>query len=167
MRYTECRLDSLTMAMLQDIREDTVDFVPNYDGRAEEPVVLPARFPNLLVNGSEGIAVGMATRIPPHNLREIAAAVQWCLENPDADEQTTLDALMKLVKGPDFPTRGLIVGTSGIEDAYRTGRGSIRMRAVVDVEEDRKGRTTLVVTELPYQVNPDNLAQRIAELVKE
>jgi DNA gyrase subunit A len=167
MRYTECRLDSLTMAMLQDIREDTVDFVPNYDGRAEEPVVLPARFPNLLVNGSEGIAVGMATRIPPHNLREITAAVQWCLENPDADEQTTLEKLLTLVKGPDFPTHGLIVGTAGIQEAYRTGRGSIRMRAVVDVEQDRKGRNTLVVTELPYQVNPDNLAQRIAELVKE
>jgi len=167
MRYTECRLAPLTMAMLQDIREDTVDFTPNYDGRSEEPVVLPSRLPNLLVNGSEGIAVGMATRIPPHNLREIAAAVQWCLSHPDADEETTLAELLKIVKGPDFPTHGLIVGTQGIQDAYRTGRGSIRMRAVVEVEQDRKGRTLLVVKQLPYQVNPDNLAQRTAELVKE
>jgi DNA gyrase subunit A len=139
----------------------------NYDGRAKEPTILPARFPNLLVNGSEGIAVGMATKIPPHNLREIAAAVQWCLDNPEVDEATTLDALIGIVKGPDFPTRGLIVGQSAIQDAYRTGRGSIRMRAVVEVEEDARGRTSLVVTELPYQVNPDNLAERVAEHVKE
>ncbi|MPZ25317.1 MAG: DNA gyrase subunit A [Micromonosporaceae bacterium] len=164
---TECRLGALTMGMLQDIREGTVDFVPNYDGRSEEPVVLPARFPNLLVNGSEGIAVGMATKIPPHNLGEIAAAVQWCLANPEVDEATTLEELLKLVKGPDFPTYGLIVGTTAIQDAYRTGRGAIRMRAVVDVEEDPKGRSLLVVSQLPYQVNPDNLAQRTAELVKE
>jgi len=129
--------------------------------------VLPSRFPNLLVNGSEGIAVGMATKIPPHNLREIGAAVQWCLEHPDADENTTLDELLKIVKGPDFPTYGLIVGTAGIHEAYRTGRGAIRMRAVVDVEQDRKGRSLIVVSQLPYQVNPDNLAERIAELVKE
>jgi DNA gyrase subunit A len=167
MRYTECRLDPLAMEMLRDIDEDTVNFGPNYDGRAQEPAVLPARFPNLLVNGSDGIAVGMATKIPPHNLREIAAAVQWCLDHPDVDEAATLDALIGLVKGPDFPTSGLIVGTAVIEEAYRTGRGSIRMRAVVDVEEDKRGRTTLVVTELPYQVNPDNLAERIAELVRE
>jgi DNA gyrase subunit A len=167
MRYTECRLHALTMGMLQDIREGTVDFIPNYDGRSEEPVVLPARFPNLLVNGSEGIAVGMATKIPPHNLREIAAAAQWCLAHPEADEPTTLAELMKLVKGPDFPTRGLIVGTVGIQDAYRTGRGAIRMRAVVDVEEDKKGRSLIIVSQLPYQVNPDNLAQRTAELVKD
>ena len=167
MRYTECKLDPLAMEMLRDIDEDTVDFVPNYDGRAQEPTVLPSRFPNLLVNGSEGIAVGMATKIPPHNLREIAAAVQWCLENPDADESTTLDALIKIVKGPDFPT-----ARPDRRHRRHPGRvphrpGSIRMRAVVDVEEDRKGRTCLVVTELPYQVNPDNLAERIAELVKE
>jgi len=167
MRYTECRLDPLAMEMLRDIDEDTVDFVPNYDGRAQEPTILPARFPNLLVNGSAGIAVGMATNIPPHNLREIAAAVQWCLDNPEVAEPETLDALIGIVKGPDFPTYGLIVGTTTIEEAYRTGRGSIRMRAVVDVEEDARGRACLVVTELPYQVNPDNLAERVAELVKE
>ncbi|MEV1286791.1 DNA gyrase subunit A [Micromonospora sp. NPDC049679] len=167
MRYTECKLDPLAMEMLRDIDEDTVDFQDNYDGRAKEPTILPSRIPNLLVNGSEGIAVGMATKIPPHNLREIAAAVQWCLEHPEADEATTLDALIEIVKGPDFPTAGLIVGTTPIQDAYRTGRGSIRMRAVVDVDEDARGRTCLVVTELPYQVNPDNLAERIAELIKE
>ena len=167
MRYTESKLAPLAMEMLRDIDEDTVDMQDNYDGRAKEPTILPARFPNLLVNGSEGIAVGMATKIPPHNLREIAAAVQWCLDNPDTDEVTTLDALIGIVKGPDFPTRGLIVGQSAIQDAYRTGRGSIRMRAVVEVEEDARGRTSLVVTELPYQVNPDNLAERIAEHVKE
>ena len=164
---TESKLAPLAMEMLRDIDEDTVDMQDNYDGRAKEPTILPARFPNLLVNGSEGIAVGMATKIPPHNLREIAAAVQWCLDNPDTDEVTTLDALIGIVKGPDFPTRGLIVGQSAIQDAYRTGRGSIRMRAVVEVEEDARGRTSLVVTELPYQVNPDNLAERIAEHVKE
>jgi DNA gyrase subunit A len=164
---TECRLDPLAMEMLRDIGEDTVDFVPNYDGRSQEPTILPARFPNLLVNGSEGIAVGMATRIPPHNLREIAAAVRWCLDNPETDEATTLDALIEIVKGPDFPTAGLIVGTTAIHDAYRTGRGTIRMRAVIEVEEDKRGRPCLIATELPYQVNPDNLAERIADLVKE
>jgi DNA gyrase subunit A len=164
---TESKLAPLAMEMLRDIDEDTVDMQDNYDGRTKEPTILPARFPNLLVNGSEGIAVGMATKIPPHNLREIAAAVQWCLENPNVDEATTLEALLGIVKGPDFPTRGLIVGQSAIQDAYRTGRGSIRMRAVVEVEEDARGRTSLVVTELPYQVNPDNLAERVAEHVKE
>ncbi|MCI4063413.1 DNA gyrase subunit A [Micromonospora sp. R77] len=167
MRYTECKLDPLAMEMLRDIDEDTVDLQDNYDGRAKEPTILPSRIPNLLVNGSEGIAVGMATKIPPHNLREIGAAVQWCLENPDVDEATTLEALLEIVKGPDFPTYGLIVGQSAIQDAYRTGRGSIRMRAVVEVEEDKRGRPALVVSELPYQVNPDNLAERIAELIKE
>nr|WP_275407639.1 DNA gyrase subunit A [Asanoa ferruginea] len=167
MRYTECKLDPLAMEMLRDIDEDTVDFQDNYDGRAKEPVILPSRIPNLLVNGAEGIAVGMATKIPPHNLREIAEAVKWCLDNPEADEATTLEALLGIVKGPDFPTRGLIVGTQAIQDAYRTGRGSIRMRAVVEVEEDKKGRACLVVSELPYQVNPDNLAERIAELIRE
>ncbi len=164
---TECRLDPLAMEMLRDIDEDTVDFSPNYDGTTREPDVLPARFPNLLVNGSEGIAVGMATRIPPHNLREVADGVQWCLAHPEATEEEALEALLTIVKGPDFPTSGLIVGTQSITDAYRTGRGSIRMRAVVDVQEDAKGRACLVVSELPYQVNPDNLAERIAELVKE
>ncbi|MBO4204529.1 DNA gyrase subunit A [Micromonospora echinofusca] len=167
MRYTECKLDPLAMEMLRDIDEDTVDLQDNYDGRAKEPTILPSRIPNLLINGSEGIAVGMATKIPPHNLREIGAAVQWCLEHPDVDEATTLDALIEIVKGPDFPTYGLIVGTQAIQDAYRTGRGSIRMRAVVEVEEDKRGRPCLVVSELPYQVNPDNLAERIAELIKE
>jgi DNA gyrase subunit A len=167
MRYTESKLAPLAMEMLRDIDEDTVDMQDNYDGRAKEPTILPARFPNLLVNGSEGIAVGMATKIPPHNLREIGAAVQWSLDHPEADEATTLEALLEIVKGPDFPTRGLIVGQSAITDAYRTGRGSIRMRAVVEVEEDARGRPCLVVTELPYQVNPDNLAERVAELVKE
>ncbi|WP_018349172.1 DNA gyrase subunit A [Longispora albida] len=167
MRYTEAKLDPLAMEMLRDIDEDTVDFSPNYDGRATEPDVLPSRIPNLLVNGSEGIAVGMATKIPPHNLREVGKAVQWCLDHPEADEAETLDELIKIVQGPDFPTYGLIVGRQSIEDAYRTGRGSIRMRAVVEVEEDARGRSVLVVTELPYQVNPDNLAERIADLIKD
>ncbi|MFI6822997.1 DNA gyrase subunit A [Micromonospora sp. NPDC050187] len=167
MRYTECKLDPLAMEMLRDIDEDTVDLQDNYDGRAKEPTILPSRIPNLLINGSEGIAVGMATKIPPHNLREIGAAVQWCLEHPEEDEATTLEALLEIVKGPDFPTHGLIVGTTAIQDAYRTGRGSIRMRAVVEVEEDKRGRPCLVVSELPYQVNPDNLAERIAELIRE
>jgi DNA gyrase subunit A len=164
MRYTECKMAPLAMEMVRDIDEDTVDFAPNYDGRSQEPVILPARFPNLLVNGSAGIAVGMATNIPPHNLREVASGVQWALEHPDASRQELLEALMERVKAPDFPTKALIVGRQGIEQAYRTGRGSVTMRAVVDVEEDRKGRTLLVITELPYQVNPDNLALKIAEL---
>ena len=164
---TECRLDPLAMEMVRDIDEDTVDMNPNYDGRATEPAILPARFPNLLVNGSAGIAVGMATNIPPHNLREVASGVQWCLDNPDVGEEETIVAMMARIKGPDFPTGALIVGTEGITDAQRTGRGSIRMRSIVEVEEDRRGRQMLVVTELPYQVNPDNLAERIAELVKE
>jgi DNA gyrase subunit A len=167
MRYTECRLAPLAMEMLRDIDKETVDFRPNYDGRSAEPVVLPARFPNLLVNGSEGIAVGMATKIPPHNLREVAAGVRWYLDNFDASDEDLLEALMERVKGPDFPTRGLIVGRRGIQDAYRTGRGSITMRAVVEVEEDARGRAMLVVTELPFQVNPDNLALKIGELVKD
>jgi DNA gyrase subunit A len=167
MRYTECKLAPIAMEMLRDIDKETVDFRPNYDGKSQEPDVLPSRFPQLLVNGSGGIAVGMATNIPPHNLREVAAAVKWCLEHPEASDEELLEAAIKLIKGPDFPTRGLIVGRRGIEDAYRTGRGSITMRAVVEVEEDGKGRQALVVTELPYQVNPDNLALKIAELVRE
>jgi len=167
MRYTECKLAPLAMEMLRDIDKETVDFRPNYDGRSSEPVVLPARFPNLLVNGSSGIAVGMATNIPPHNLREVESGVQWYLEHPEATDEELLDALMARIKGPDFPTSGQIVGRRGIEDAYRTGRGSITMRAVVEVEEDKRGRQCLVVSELPYQVNPDNLAQKIADLVKE
>ena len=164
-RYTECRMAPLAMEMVRDIDEETVDFGPNYDGRTQEPRVLPSRFPNLLVNGSSGIAVGMATNIPPHNLREIAEAAQWVLANPEAERQERQEALMEIVKGPDFPTGALIVGRRGIEDAYRTGRGSITMRAVVEVDEDARGRQILVVTELPYQVNPDNLLLRIAELV--
>ncbi|MGN9787220.1 DNA gyrase subunit A [Nonomuraea sp. ZG12] len=167
MRYTECKLAPIAMEMLRDIDKDTVNFRPNYDGKSQEPDVLPARFPQLLVNGSGGIAVGMATNIPPHNLREVAGAVKWCLENPEAEDEELLEASMRLVRGPDFPTKALIVGRRGIEDAYRTGRGSITMRAVVEVEEDGKGRQALVVTELPYQVNPDNLALKIAELVRE
>jgi DNA gyrase subunit A len=167
MRYTECRLTPLAMEMLRDIDKDTVDFRDNYDGRSSEPVVLPSRFPNLLVNGSEGIAVGMATKVPPHNLREVAAGAQWYLDNFEATDEELLEALIARVKGPDFPTRGLIVGHRGIEEAYRTGRGAITMRAVVEVEEDPRGRTQLVVTELPYQVNPDNLASKIAELVRD
>ena len=166
MRYTEARLAPLAMEMMRDIDEDTVNFIPNYDGRSQEPTVLPSRFPNLLVNGSAGIAVGMATNIPPHNLNEVVDGVVWSLENPDADPKDLLEKLLTLVKGPDFPTKALIVGRQGIEDAYRTGRGSIIMRAVVEVEEINK-RTCLVVTELPYQVNPDNLALKIAELVKD
>jgi len=166
MRYTEARMAPLAMEIMRDIDEDTVDFIPNYDGRSQEPIVLPSRFPNLLVNGSAGIAVGMATNIPPHNLREIAGAVEWALENADATNEETLEALLGIVKGPDFPTRGIIVGRQGIEEAYRTGRGSITMRAVVEVEEINK-RTCLVISELPYQVNPDNLALKIAELVKD
>ncbi|WP_027941640.1 DNA gyrase subunit A [Amycolatopsis taiwanensis] len=167
MRYTECRLDPLAMEMLREIDEETVDFSDNYDGRTQEPDVLPSRIPNLLVNGTSGIAVGMATNIPPHNLREVADGVIWALDNPDAGEDEMLAALMQRIKGPDFPTKGLILGTSGIAEAYRTGRGSIRMRAVVEVEEDIKGRSTLVVTELPYQVNPDNLVENIAALVRD
>jgi DNA gyrase subunit A len=167
MRYTECRLAPLAMEMLRDIDKDTVDFRPNYDGRTPEPTVLPSRFPNLLINGSEGIAVGMATKIPPHNLREVAAGVRWYLDNFEATDEELLEALIERVKGPDFPTHGLIVGRRGIEDAYRTGRGSITMRAVVDIDEDARGRACLIVTELPYQVNPDNLAAKIAELVRD
>ncbi|NDA79683.1 MAG: DNA gyrase subunit A [Actinobacteria bacterium] len=166
MRYTEARLAPLAIEMMRDIDEETVDFTDNYDGRSQEPVVLPSRFPNLLVNGSAGIAVGMATNIPPHNLNEVAEGIQWSLKNPDAQQEELLEKLLTFVKGPDFPTKGLIVGRSGIEEAYRTGRGSITMRAVVEVEEINN-RTCLVISELPYQVNPDNLALKIAELVKD
>jgi DNA gyrase subunit A len=165
-RYTECKMAPLAMEMVRDIDEDTVDFQDNYDGRTQEPTILPSRIPNLLVNGSIGIAVGMATNIPPHNLREVAEGAIWYLENPEATDEELLAALMQRIKGPDFPTGAEIIGRRGIEDAYRTGRGSITMRAIVNVEE-LQGRTCLVVTELPYQVNPDNLAQKIAELVKE
>ncbi|MDZ4044436.1 MAG: DNA gyrase subunit A [Rhodoglobus sp.] len=165
-RYTETKMAPLAMEMVRDIDEETVDFQDNYDGKTREPVVLPSRFPNLLVNGSVGIAVGMATNIPPHNLREVAAGALWALDNPDAPREELLEALIQRIKGPDFPTGAQVLGIKGIQDAYRTGRGSITMRAVVTIEE-LQGRTCLVVTELPYQVNPDNLALKIAELVKE
>ena len=166
-RYTECRMASLAMEMVRDIDQDTVNFVPNYDGKNLEPTVLPARFPNLLVNGSSGIAVGMATNIPPHNLTEVAAGVQWSLENPEASREELLEALLARITGPDFPTGGQIVGHRGIQDAYRTGRGSITMRAVTEITEDKRGRTIIAITQLPYQVNPDNLLERIAELVEQ
>ena len=165
-RYTEAKMAPLAMEMVRDIDEETVDFAPNYDGRDMEPAILPARFPNLLCNGSEGIAVGMATRIPPHNLREVASGVQWFLEHPQASREELLTALIARVQGPDFPTGATILGRRGIEDAYRTGRGSITQRAVVSIEEIQ-GRQCLVVTELPYQVNPDNLAEKIAQLVRD
>lgn len=166
MRYTECRLTPLAMEMVRDIREDTVVFQPNYDGKTSEPTVLPSRVPNLLMNGSGGIAVGMATNIPPHNLNELADAIYWLLENPEAEEAEALEACMGFVKGPDFPTAGLIVGEKGIDDAYRTGRGSIRMRGKAEIEEEGS-RQVIVITELPYQVNPDNLVSSIAEQVRD
>ena len=166
MRYTECRMMPLAMEMVRDIDKDTVDFVPNYDGRTQEPTVLPARFPNLLANGSSGIAVGMATNIPPHNMRELAEGVHWTLDHPEASREELLNALIGIIKGPDFPTGATILGHKGIEQAYRTGRGLITMRAVVNTEEI-KGRMCLVVTELPYQVNPDRLAASIREGVRD
>ncbi|HUV19045.1 MAG TPA: DNA gyrase subunit A [Ilumatobacteraceae bacterium] len=160
-RYTECRLNPLAMQLLADIDEDTVDMIPNYDGNFEQPVVLPSRFPNLLVNGSQGIAVGMATNIPPHNLGEVIDAVVHLLDNPDA----TPDDLMEFVKGPDFPTGASILGKAGIIDAYRTGRGSVKMRATVEIEESKSGRMEIVVSELPYQTSCSAIASRIQDLV--
>jgi DNA gyrase subunit A len=160
-RYTECRLNPLAMQLLADIDEDTVDMIPNYDGMFEQPVVLPSRFPNLLVNGSQGIAVGMATNIPPHNLGEVIDAVVHLLDNPDA----TPDDLMEFVKGPDFPTGASILGKAGIIDAYRTGRGSVKMRATVEIEESKTGRMEIVVSELPYQTSCSAIASRIQDLV--
>lgn len=162
-RYTECRMSNIAMEMVRDIDEETVDFEPNYDGKTQEPVLLPSRLPNLLANGSAGIAVGMATNIPPHNLRELNDGVQWVLANPEASAEEVLEALIERIPAPDFPTGGLIVGRRGVDDAYRKGRGSIVMRAKVSIEEDKRGRTILVITELPYQVNPDTLTVRIAE----
>ncbi|KAA8826052.1 DNA gyrase subunit A [Bifidobacterium myosotis] len=166
MRYTECRMAPLAMEMVRDIDKETVDFAPNYDGKTQEPKVLPARFPNLLVNGSAGIAVGMATNIPPHNMREVAEGVHWALDHPDASREELLDNLIRIIKGPDFPTGATILGHKGIEQAYRTGRGLITMRAVVNTEEIN-GRMCLVVTELPYQVNPDRLVASIREAVRD
>ncbi|MGS0562056.1 DNA gyrase subunit A [Microbacterium aurugineum] len=165
-RYTETKMAPLALEMVRDIEEDTVDFTDNYDGQTQEPTVLPARFPNLLVNGSVGIAVGMATNIPPHNLREVADAALWALDNPGIPRDELLDGLIQRVPGPDFPTGAQILGTKGIHEAYRTGRGSITMRAVVNVEEIQ-GRTCLVITELPYQVNPDNVAVKIGDLARD
>src|SRR6188508_1093257 len=164
MRYTECRMAPLALEMVRDIEQDTVDFQPNYDGRSQEPTILPSRYPSLLVNGSAGIAVGMATNIPPHNLREVSEGAIWALEHPDATREELQDALIERIKGPDFPMGSLIVGRQGIEQAYRTGRGSITQRAVIEIDEDSRGRTCLSITELPYMVNPDNLALKIAEL---
>ena len=166
MRYTECRMAPLAMEMVRDIDKDTVDFLPNYDGKTQEPTVLPARFPNLLCNGSSGIAVGMATNIPPHNMREVAEGVHWALDHPDASREELLENLIRIIKGPDFPTGATILGHKGIEQAYRTGRGLITMRAVVNTEEI-KGRMCLVITELPYQVNPDRLVVSIREAVRD
>ena len=166
MRYTECKMTPLAMEMVRDIDKNTVDFQSNYDGKTTEPVVLPSRIPNLLVNGSSGIAVGMATKMPPHNLREVADAVFWCLDNPEADEDSTLAACMERVKGPDFPTAGFIVGENGLKDAYTTGRGSIRMRGKTSIEEEGN-RTVIVITELPYEVNPDNMILSIAEQLRD
>ncbi|MES2865672.1 MAG: DNA gyrase subunit A, partial [Actinomycetota bacterium] len=165
-RYTETKMAPLALEMVRDIEEETVDFSPNYDGQTQEPDVLPARFPNLLVNGSVGIAVGMATNIPPHNLREVSAAALWALDNPDLPREELLEGLIQRIPGPDFPTGAQILGSKGIHEAYRTGRGSITMRAVVNVEEIQ-GRTCLVITELPYQVNPDNLAVKIGDLARD
>ena len=165
-RYTEARMAPLAMEMVRDIKEDTVDFEPNYDGSLQEPTVLTSRFPNLLVNGSEGIAVGMATRIPPHNLREITEGVQWYLQHPDATKEELLGELMRRIKGPDFPTGATILGTRGIEDMYRTGHGSITQRAVVEVDEINN-RQCLVISDLPYQVNPDRLLDRMVEGIRD
>ncbi|GLB65511.1 DNA gyrase subunit A [Dietzia sp. NCCP-2495] len=166
MRYTECKMTPLAMEMVRDIDKNTVDFQPNYDGKTQEPVVLPSRVPNLLINGSSGIAVGMATKMPPHNLREVAEAVYWMLDNPEATEEEALEACMERIKGPDFPTAGFIVGDQGIKDAYRTGRGSIRMRGKTSIEEEGN-RTVIVITELPYEVNPDNMILSIAEQLRD
>lgn len=165
-RYTETKMAPLALEMVRDIEEDTVDFTDNYDGQTQEPTVLPARFPNLLVNGSVGIAVGMATNIPPHNLREVSAAALWALDNPGLPREELVEGLIQRIPGPDFPTGAQILGTKGVQEAYRTGRGSITMRAVVNVEEIQ-GRTCLVITELPYQVNPDNVAVKIGDLARD
>ena len=163
-RYTECRLERITSELLADIDMETVDFVPNYDGKENEPVTLPARVPNLLVNGSSGIAVGMATNIPPHNLSDVIDACQLLLKEPDTD----IEALIDIVKAPDFPTRGIIYGVEGVKEGYRTGRGRVIMRARTHFEETEKGgRTAIIIDELPYQVNKANLLMKIGELVRE
>lgn len=163
MRYTEARMASITQELLRDIEKETIDYIPNYDGRLEEPVVLPSRFPNLLVNGAAGIAVGMATNIPPHNLTEVIDGLLALIKNPDI----TIDELMEYIKGPDFPTAGLILGREGIKKAYRTGRGSIKMQAKTRIEEASNGKMRIVVDELPFQVNKAKLVEKIAELVRD
>ncbi len=168
MRYTEARLSRISMELTADINKDTVDFAPNFDETEKEPVVLPARFPNLLVNGTSGIAVGMATNIPPHNLKEIINAVVKIIDNQIEDkEETTIEEILQIVKGPDFPTGGMILGTRGIEEAYRTGRGKIRVRAITDIESMPNGKSRIIVTELPYMVNKARLIEKIAELVRD
>lgn len=168
MRYTEARLSKISMEMLADINKDTVDFAPNFDETEKEPVVLPSRYPNLLVNGTGGIAVGMATNIPPHNLREIIQAVVKIIDNYILeDRETEVEEILEIVKGPDFPTGATILGRQGIEDAYRTGRGKIKIRSVTDIEPMPNGKQRIVVTELPYMVNKARLIQNIANLVKE
>ena len=168
MRYTEARLSKISMELTADINKDTVDFMPNFDETEKEPVVLPARFPNLLVNGTSGIAVGMATNIPPHNLREVIDAVVRIIDNKIADkDETTMEEILEIIKGPDFPTGGEILGTRGIEEAYRTGRGKIRVRAVTNIETMPNGKSRIIVTELPYMVNKARLIEKIAELVRD
>ena len=168
MRYTEARLSKISMEMLADIDMDTVDFVPNFDETEKEPSVLPSRYPNLMVNGTSGIAVGMATNIPPHNLREVIDAVVKIIDNEvENDRETEIDELMEIVKGPDFPTGAMVIGKRGIEEAYRTGRGKIKVRAVTDIEAMPNGKSRIIVTEIPYMVNKANLIQKIAELVKD
>lgn len=168
MRYTEARLSKISMEMLADINKDTVDFMPNFDETEKEPVVLPSRFPNLLVNGTTGIAVGMATNIPPHNLREVINAVVKIIDNEvEQDRGTDIEELLDIVKGPDFPTGGMILGTTGINEAYRTGRGKIRVRAVTNIEPMNNGKNRIIVTELPYMVNKARLIEKIAELVRD
>ena len=163
MRYTEVRMSKISELMLDDIDKDTVDFIPNYDESLKEPAVLPAKFPQLLVNGTSGIAVGMATNIPPHNMREVIDGALMLIDNPDA----TIEQLMGIIKGPDFPTAGLILGRDGIRDAYVTGRGTIKMRAKANIEEASSGKMRIIVTELPYQVNKAKLVEKIAVLVRE
>ena len=167
MRYTEARLSKISIEMLSDINKDTVDFDPNFDETEREPAILPARFPNLLVNGTTGIAVGMATNIPPHNLRETIGAVVRIIDNKIEEKETTIEELLEIVKGPDFPTGAMILGTRGINEAYRTGRGKIKVRAVTDIETLPNGKNSIIVTELPYMVNKARLIEKIAELVRD
>ena len=167
MRYTEARLSKISMEMLSDINKNTVDFVDNFDGTEKEPTVLPARYPNLLVNGTTGIAVGMATNIPPHNLKEVTDAVVKIIDDRIEEGETTVEDILDIVKGPDFPTGGEILGTRGVEEAYRTGRGKIRCRAITEIEELPSGKQQIIVTELPYMVNKANLIKNIADLVKD